>query len=208
MSPLSQAPSAVASDRMTPTSRGRDIGATWIAPSLTFAAAALSVVLAPGPRGLLGAALALLMGAIAVADLRHFIIPNIATAPAFLLGLAYSVVRDAPAIIEPLAFAAVRGAVLALMFLSLREIYRRWRGREGIGLGVVKLAAVAGAWLDWQTIPLAIEAAALAALATFFFAKIIRKQVVASTSRVPFGLFLAPAIWAGWLFELLLPAAR
>ena len=85
MSPLSQTPSAVASNRMAPTLGSRDIGATWIAPALTFAAAAFSVVLAPGPRGVLGAALALLMGAIAVADLRHFIIPNIATAPAFLL---------------------------------------------------------------------------------------------------------------------------
>jgi leader peptidase (prepilin peptidase)/N-methyltransferase len=208
MSPLSEAAAAVASNRMTPTSSSRDVGATWIAPALTFAAAAFSVVLAPGPRGLLGAALALLMGAIAVADLRHFIIPNIATAPAFLLGLAYSVVRDAPAIIEPMAFAALRGAVLALMFLSLREIYRRWRGRDGIGLGDVKLAAVAGAWLDWPTIPLAVEVAALAALAAFFFAKLIRKQVVLSTSRVPFGFFLAPAIWAGWLFEVLVAAMR
>jgi leader peptidase (prepilin peptidase)/N-methyltransferase len=183
MSPLSETPSAVASNRMTPTLSSRDIGATWMAPALTFAAAAFSVVLAPGPRGVLGA-------------------------PAFLLGLAYSVVRDAPPVIESMAFAALRGAVLALMFLALREIYRRWRGREGIGLGDVKLAAVAGAWLDWQTIPLAVEVAALAALATFFLAKIIRKQVVLSTSRVPFGLFLAPAIWAGWLFELFLPAAR
>jgi leader peptidase (prepilin peptidase)/N-methyltransferase len=191
-----------------PAVSSREVGTSWVAPALTFAAAALSVVVVPGPRGLLGAALALLMGAIAVADLRHFIIPNVATAPAFLLGLAYSVVRDLPSVVEPMAFAALRGVILALMFLLLRKFYQRWRGREGIGLGDVKLAGVAGVWLDWLTIPLAVEVAALAALAAYFLARITQKRVVLRTSRVPFGLFLAPAIWAGWLFEILSPAMR
>ena len=106
---------------MMRTLSSRDIGANWIAPALTIAAAATSIILAPGPRGLLGAALALLMGAIAIADLRHFIIPNAATAPAFILGLVHSVVRDPPAVIEPMAFAALRGVTLALLFLALRE---------------------------------------------------------------------------------------
>jgi leader peptidase (prepilin peptidase)/N-methyltransferase len=142
------------------------------------------------------------MGAIAVADLRHFVIPNAATAPAFILGLAHAVVRDWPSVIEPMAFAALRGATLALLFLALREAYRRLRGREGIGLGDVKLAGVAGVWLDWLTIPLAVEAAALVALASYVLAKITQGQPLSGTIRLPFGLFLAPAIWAGWLFEV------
>jgi leader peptidase (prepilin peptidase)/N-methyltransferase len=184
----------------------REIGANWIAPTLTLAAAVLSVIIAPGARGLLGAVLAVLMGAIAIADLRHFIIPNVITGPAFLIGLLDSALRDSPAILEPVAIAALRCVTLALMFLLLREVYSRWRGREGIGLGDVKLAAVAGAWLDWLTLPLAIELAALAALAFYFLARIAGKRMVLSTSRVPFGLFFAPAIWAGWLFEVLSPA--
>jgi leader peptidase (prepilin peptidase)/N-methyltransferase len=186
----------------------REIGANWIAPTLTLAAAVLSVIIAPGARGLLGAVLAVLMGAIAIADLRHFIIPNVITGPAFLIGLLDSALRDSPAILEPVAIAALRCVTLALMFLLLREVYSRWRGREGIGLGDVKLAAVAGAWLDWLTLPLAIELAALAALAFYFLARIAGKRMVLSTSRVPFGLFFAPAIWAGWLFEVLSPAMR
>jgi leader peptidase (prepilin peptidase)/N-methyltransferase len=181
----------------------RDIGANWVAPALTIVAATTSIIVAPGPRGLLGAALALLMGAIAVADLRHFIIPNTATAPAFMLGLAHAVVLDPPSLIEPLAFAALRGATLALLFLALREAYWRLRGREGIGLGDVKLAGVAGVWLDWLTIPLAVEAAAVLALAAYALARITRGQPLSGTMRLPFGLFLAPAIWAGWLFEVL-----
>jgi leader peptidase (prepilin peptidase)/N-methyltransferase len=103
-----------------------------------------------------------------------------------------------------MAFAALRGATLALLFLALREAYRRLRGREGIGLGDVKLAGVAGVWLDWLTIPLAVEAAALVALASYVVAKIIQRQPLSGTIRLPFGLFLAPAIWAGWLFEVVL----
>ena len=50
---------------------------------------------------------------------------------------------------EAVGIALLRGAVLALLFLGLRALYRRLRGRDGIGLGDVKLAGVAGAWLDW-----------------------------------------------------------
>ena len=57
--------------------------------------------------------------------------------------------------------ALLRGAVLALLFLGLRVLYRRVRGRDGIGLGDVKLAGVVGAWLGWVTIPIAVEIAAL-----------------------------------------------
>src|SRR5207302_1162698 len=109
----------------------RDVGANWVAAAFIFAAAAASIIVAPGPRGLLGASLALLMGAIAVADFRHFIIPNAATGPAFVLGLMNSVVRDPPLLIEPMAFATLRGATLALMFLALREVHGRLRRREG-----------------------------------------------------------------------------
>jgi leader peptidase (prepilin peptidase)/N-methyltransferase len=180
----------------------RSAGANWVAPLSIVAAATLSIAVAPNPRGLLGASLALLMGAVAVADWRHFIIPNVATGPAFLLGLAHSVIRDPDSMIEATAFATLRALVLALLFLLLREVYRRLRGRQGIGMGDVKLAAVAGAWLDWQTIPLAVEVAALAALAAYLLAKIIAGRPIRTTNRMPFGLFLAPAIWLGWLFEV------
>ena len=128
-----------------------------------------------------------------------------ATAPAFVLGLINNVIRDAPSLIEPVAFAALRGVSLALMFFALREIHGRLRRREGIGLGDVKLAGVAGVWLDWPTIPLAIEMAALAGLAAYLAVKIRSGEPMRSTNRLPFGLFLAPAIWAAWLFETMLP---
>src|SRR5437016_5299328 len=132
----------------------RDIAEIWVASGLVVAAAAVSLVVAWGPCGLLGASLALLMGTIAVADLRSFTIPDTANAASLLLALVHSVVCNPGAWIEALAWAVLAALGLALAFLALREIHMRLRGLEGLGLGDVKLAAVAGAWLNWVTIPL------------------------------------------------------
>jgi len=65
----------------------------------------------------------------------------------------------------------------------------------------VKLAGVAGVWIEWSIIPIAIEIAALAALGTYLVRHWWLRRAVRPTTRLPFGLFLAPAIWIGWLFE-------
>ena len=94
---------------------------------------------------------------------------------------------------------------------TVSMLTNRWlRGREGIGLGDVKLAGVAGAWLDWPIIPIAIEIAAVAALGAYLIRHFCFRRAVRPTTRMPFGLFLAPAIWIGWLLEtmpLLFPSA-
>jgi leader peptidase (prepilin peptidase) / N-methyltransferase len=83
----------------------------------------------------------------------------------------------------------------------LRVGYRGLRRREGLGLGDVKLAVVAGAWLGWLTIPIAVELAALTGLATYLVRRYWLGRALQMTSRLPFGLFFAPAIWLGWLLE-------
>ena len=95
----------------------------------------------------------------------------------------------------------LRGAVPALAFFAVRASYRLSRGREGIGLGDVKLAAVAGVWLDWQTIPIAIEIAAVAAIGAYLIVHLYFRRAVGPTTRLPFGLFLAPAIWIAWMLD-------
>ena len=169
-----------------------------------------SIVLVPDSRGLWGAGLAVIMVAIAAVDSRLFIIPDELTALALALGLAYAAVQDADVWLQSFAWALLRGAVPALIFFGVRAGYRRWRGREGIGLGDVKLAAVAGVWLDWPTIPVAIEIAAVAAIGTYLIMHFCFRRAVRRTTRLPFGLFLAPAIWLAWIGEttlLLYPTA-
>jgi leader peptidase (prepilin peptidase) / N-methyltransferase len=160
-----------------------------------------SIVLVPDSRGAWGAGLAVLMVAIAAVDARRFIIPDELTVAALALGLAYAAVEDADIWAQALAWAVLRGAIPALAFLGVRAAYRRWRGREGIGLGDVKLAAVAGVWLDWPTIPVAIEIAALAALGAYMIRHLYLRRDVRPSTRLPFGLFLAPAIWIAWILD-------
>ena len=54
--------------------------------------------------------------------------------------------------------------------------YRRWRGRDGLGLGDVKLAAVAGAWLSFVTIFAVVELATLSALGAYLLSGYLRKR--------------------------------
>jgi leader peptidase (prepilin peptidase)/N-methyltransferase len=170
-----------------------------------IATAAASMIVVPGGRGVAGAGLACLMIAIAAIDARRFIIPDELTAAALALGLADAAIRHPDGIGEALALAALRGAIVAAAFFGLWALYRRLRGREGIGLGDVKLAGVAGVWLDWPSIPVAVEIAALAALAVCLVRWLALGRAISATTRLPFGAFLAPAIWIAWLGETMLP---
>jgi leader peptidase (prepilin peptidase) / N-methyltransferase len=173
-----------------------------------FAAIACSIVIAslfaaPDTSGLLGGALGLLMLAVAVADARAFIIPDKLTIAAFLLALTNAAIEGLASMPENIAVAALRGLVLALAFFALREIYLRLRHRHGIGLGDVKLAAVAGAWLDWALIPVAIEIAALTALIFYIASRLVLRRPICAAAKLPFGLFFAPAIWLCWLLNVI-----
>jgi leader peptidase (prepilin peptidase)/N-methyltransferase len=173
---------------------------------IAVAAITSSILSAPGLAGFLGACLALLMLAIALIDWRSFIIPDRLNAAAFCLGLLHSLIVGQDAVTLALALAAMRSATLTLLFLALRYAYARVRGRQGLGLGDIKLAAVAGAWLDWAFMPIAVEIAALAGLTIYAVRQFVLARPISASSRLPFGLFFAPAIWLCWLIETILQA--
>jgi leader peptidase (prepilin peptidase)/N-methyltransferase len=156
------------------------------------ATAAASMIVVPGLPGVAGAGLACLMVAIAAVDARRFIIPDELSAAALALGLAHAAIQYSDGIGEALAIAALRGAIMALAFFGVWAAY-------------VKLAGVAGVWLDWTSLPIAIEIAALAALAVCLVRWLALGRAINATTRLPFGLFLAPAIWIAWLGETMLP---
>jgi leader peptidase (prepilin peptidase)/N-methyltransferase len=161
----------------------------------------LSFAASPDLRGAFGAALALLMLAVAVSDFRRFIVPDALSGSAFMLGLVFAGLFDDAPPAEAVLLGLLRAAAAALPLLALMLLYEWWRGRPGLGLGDVKLAAVAGAWLDWFTIVAVIEVAAIAALAAYGVWRYVLRRPIAATTPLPFGLFLAPAIWAGWLVQ-------
>lgn len=136
------------------------------------------------------------VAAVALVDARFFIIPNSLNAAGLALGLVYAATLGGQ-----LAFpleAAARGLALAAAFWALRGAYRALRGRDGLGLGDVKLAGVAGVWLEVGEIPLAIEIAALSALLAIGVGHLAGRGRLRLERRLPFGLFLAPAIWISW----------
>jgi leader peptidase (prepilin peptidase)/N-methyltransferase len=156
-----------------------------------------SVLMAPEPSGLLGGGLALAMMTIAAIDARYFLIPDELVLTGLALGLIKAALAPglAPANI---AIPVLRAVVLAGLFLTFRVGYRFIRRREGLGLGDVKLAAVGGLWLGWMSAAIALEIAALSALASVLIG-VLRGRSFTGTTRLPFGLFFAPAIWVTWL---------
>lgn len=165
------------------------------------AAVVASLLCAPGLVGVSGAAMALVMLAIAVTDWRHFIIPNWLNGLGLALALVHACARDPSLMVAAAVDAAIRGTVLALLFLAVRYLYARFRGRQGLGLGDVKLAAVAGAWLDVDVIPIALQLAVLSALLGYAVRQWVLRRPVSATTRLPFGVFLAPSIWICWFLQ-------
>ncbi len=183
--------------------RTREYGLAWrLVGAGVFV---LSFSIAPGAEGALGGALGVLMLGIASADARRFVVPNALSGSAFALGVIHAGVAGPDYGLEGGLMALSRAALAAGLFLIMRVAYRGLRGREGLGLGDVKLAGAAGAWLSLPMLPIAIEIAAIAALTAYALRQWKRVRVLRAAGRVPFGAFFAPAIWFGWVLETMLP---
>jgi leader peptidase (prepilin peptidase)/N-methyltransferase len=162
-------------------------------------AVAASLCARPGIPGQAGAGLAVIMLAIAIIDWRLLVIPDELNALAIAFGVGdvcFQRWEDMPG---PALNALVRGAGTAALFFAFRFLYRRFRGREGLGLGDVKLAGVAGVWLDWTILPIAVEIAALGALGFVALRGVRSRRAPDPLAKLPFGTFLAPSIWLCWL---------
>lgn len=86
--------------------------------------------------------------AIAFIDIDHRIIPNEISLPGILIGFGLAFLGREGFWIESLIGIAAGGGGLLLLSLS----YALIRGREGMGMGDVKLLAMLGAWLGWRSL--------------------------------------------------------
>jgi leader peptidase (prepilin peptidase)/N-methyltransferase len=172
--------------------------------ALCLAGAALSlasIALSPDWQGALGAALGLLMLAVAWSDSHRFVVPDVLSGLAFALGVVNGVVTSPEGELAGGLSALSRAGLMAMMFFTVRVAYRQIRKREGLGLGDVKLAAAAGAWVSLTMMPIVIEMAAVSGLAMYLWRQTKRRRIPRANSRIPFGAFFALAIWSGWLFD-------
>jgi leader peptidase (prepilin peptidase)/N-methyltransferase len=138
--------------------------------------------------------------ALSAIDLRDGLLPDILTLPLLAIGLGVSYGID-PALLRDHAIGAVAGF---LAFALLAFLYRRVRGREGMGLGDAKLLAAEGAWVGWIGLPTIILFAALIGLVGALVLS-RRSKGLAATDRLPFGPALAFAGWLVWLYGPLVP---
>ncbi len=105
--------------------------------------------LTPAPRAMAVyvADLALALGLVAGAfiDLEHMYLPDSITLGGALLGVATASLRSMR-FVDALLGAAVG---FVIVWLPFGVIYRRLRGRVGMGLGDAKLLMLAGSWFGW-----------------------------------------------------------
>lgn len=189
-------------DETQPSPRGRI--SVWVALALVAGCGA-SIAAASNAEGVFGAGLLALALAIALIDWRTLIIPDWLNASVFVLGMIQTVALSQEGFrLNASLDALARGATLSGVLLAVRIIYKRVRSREGLGLGDVKLGGAGGVWIGWTMLPVVIEIAALSALATFLLAPRLTGRAPSWDARLPFGAFLAPAIWVAWLIQSLL----
>lgn len=133
--------------------------------------------------------------ALALTDLRVFRLPDVLTAALLVLGLAVAW--------PDWRGAGLGAAVGAGVFLALRWGYRAAAGRQGMGLGDVKLMAGIGAGLGAAALPLVMLIASGAGLGLALLRAWRRRRRLRRLGRVPFGAYLAAAAVAVWVLQRL-----
>jgi len=131
--------------------------------------------------------LVLLLLPLAFIDLEHHLLPDALTLPGIAAGLAFSAVGALAPLPAALVGAVVGGAIPYLVIV----VYRLVRGVEGMGLGDVKLLAMAGAFLGWQGALLTLGLGSC--LGAMVGVALIATGKGGRDTELPFGVFLALA---------------
>jgi len=171
----------------------------WHYPAVELAAAAIAAWAASAVSGWMlwvscGLGWALLT--LSLIDLRCYRLPDFLTLPILLAGFGVTAVARHAELPGHLLGAVLGFAVL----VGIGWVYRRLRGREGLGLGDAKLLAAGGAWLSWEALPALVLTAAVLALAVTIGLRLWQREPLSAATRVPFGPYLALAIWLAWLY--------
>jgi leader peptidase (prepilin peptidase)/N-methyltransferase len=171
----------------------------WVHPAVELTALAVAAwawSVAGGDAGRLwaGCALGWTLLALAWIDAERMLLPDALTLGLLLAGLAAAWAL-APWTLFDRALGAAAGFIL---LRGVGALYRRLRGREGLGQGDAKLLAAIGAWVGWQGLPMVLLGGALFGIAT----ALLRREGLRAQMAVPFGPGLALAGWLVWLYGL------
>lgn len=118
-------------------------------------------------------------------DLDHQIIPDVISLPGIAVGLAFSLLSPLVTPLDAILGVLVGGGLL----LSIAWLYQAWRGQEGMGGGDVKLLAMIGAFLGWQSIFVTLFVGSV--IGSVIGVAVMAYQRADSKLAIPFGPFLA-----------------
>ncbi len=168
----------------------------YYAEAAGVALATLAVFVAASPLQMLLGALLLwcLMGLI-LCDVADFRLPDFMTLALFLIGMALAIEDPNRDVLGALIGAAAGAG----SFLVIRMGYYALRGREGLGMGDVKLMGGIGAVVGLVALPVTALLAALGALMITALIGWFGTAQIKSTTAIPFGAYLSGATGIVWL---------
>lgn len=133
---------------------------------------------------------------LALIDLQIKLLPDVLTLPLMWLGLAIQLVPETRTVGLEMAVIGAIAGYLPLWLLA--HAYRLLRGRDGLGMGDLKLLAAMGAWSGPFVLPQIILLAALLAIAVFILERVLRRSNGGIHEERPFG----PAIVVAYFIVL------
>lgn len=120
-------------------------------------------------------------------DIHHQIIPDVISLPGIILGFLFSLISDSVTWQSSLIGLLVGGGVL----YAVAFFYFMFRKIDGMGGGDIKLLAMIGAWLGWQSLPFVIFVSSFTGSIAGLVAMTYQKK--GGRTRIPFGPFLSVA---------------
>lgn len=167
-------------------------------PLVELTGAAIGVWAALASASPMHAALTALLGwqllLIALVDADALWMPDRLTLPLAATGLGAAALLS-----QTTVLAAMVGAVAGFVLLWLvREVYRRLRGREGLGGGDPFLFGAVGAWVSWIGLPSVLLWACAAGL-SWVASRALLRRPLAADEPLPFGPFIAIGAWLTWV---------
>jgi leader peptidase (prepilin peptidase)/N-methyltransferase len=160
-----------------------------------LAVAIWSLAALPVPVAWIGTMFGWTLLTLTIIDLRWLWLPNALTLPLGIAGLAVTW-ELAPAYELDHLVGAILGYV---MLAAAAFLYRRYRGREGLGAGDPRLFGVLGAWVGWQGLGTVLLYAGMAGLISMLL-QARMGATVRLTTRLPFGPYLCLGGWLVWLY--------
>lgn len=128
-------------------------------------------------------------------DIHHQIIPDVISLPGIFAGFCFSFVNSTLTWQDSLIGLLAGGGVLYAIAIG----YYLLRKQEGMGGGDIKLLAMIGAFLGWQSLLFVIFFSSLSG--TIIGIAVLVKQGKGGASRIPFGPFLSTAALVFLFFQ-------